>query len=397
MSDDASSFLPPFVLIYAFAACDMRDGSNTFLERLFQQLQTHHRQIYWIGRPVRQPGLVFPQDFLRWPWRTGRGFLRRWLERAGLLWWNHNQFNEHRLHREIHAGGFSPRFAYVVVLDESQAAFARQMLQALRLPYLLHCMDLFHPDGLDPARTPEFCALAAGAAQIIAISPRVAEELGKYSAAPTLVTPCGSFLPPASSRPWSPPFTVTISGSVYDSAAPGSGTPLHWLEEILPQIRNNLPVPLRFVYFGGQFHRLPASLQAVFENAGYVEDIAPYCQSTHLAILPLPYWRESPYRFSLPSRMSDFLVSGTPVACACEPETIMHDFILQHPDQGAYQVSSSADLLALITRLAGDPVAWAIASAAALRLGRRELSITGVQEKIRQIMARFDSPAGGNN
>jgi len=89
--------------------------------------------------------------------------------------------------------------------------------------------------------------------------------------------------------------------------------------------------------------------------------------------LPLHYANSGNFQYSLPSRLSDFLVSGVPVACSCDPDTALHDFIAGIPTL-EYSVVHSRRAVRPFRRWFADPSVWVAASAAAARLGRQEMA-----------------------
>jgi len=388
MPSETKPEIPPFVLVYPFAEPVTRDGSNIFLGRLFRQFHADYKQIYWNGSKSSDENLIFLQDEACWPWRFGRGAWMRLLGRLGCLWWNHGELNGRLLTKAVNAQGFKPRFVYVVAYDETHAALTRKVLRVLRLPYVLHMMDLSYPEGLDQKTTPELFALASEASQLIAISPRMLDELRKCSSAPGVIAPCVSFLPVTAPRPFQSPFTIMISGAIYETSSADSPDLSRSLGQILPRLQH-MKVPMRFVYLGAHFQKLPVALQKVFENAGFHEDVSPFCRQTHLNILPVHYARNGGFRYSLPSRKSDFLVSGAPLVCSCDAGTALDDFIIAHPHSGIFRVSSADELFALIEHLADDHAAWVEASKAATHLGGEELSIVAVRETIKSALAQF--------
>ncbi len=144
-------------------------------------------------------GRSFRIEDPRWLGR-GRRVAKRVERAVGLNWWNGDEIRVDRFRAHLARNGLVADVAYVIAAHEEHARKMSSLLRVLGCPYVVHLMDIYHSDGLDPANMPGFRDLIGGASARLAISDSIADEMRKF-APDVQVVPIGQEMTDAVARP----------------------------------------------------------------------------------------------------------------------------------------------------------------------------------------------------
>jgi hypothetical protein len=374
-------------LIYHLPLGEM-DGTTVVLRRIYAPEAAQVRQIYF--RSGRFP---VPPDFaaehvkgrINWPWHRGARFAQK-------IW---RRFFFPPLLRRSHwvsamknaAANNAVTSVHVVVYSEETASFARLALEHAGLrTFTLHLMDLLLDQPIGPATTPHLCWLLQQAAAIATVSERLSAVIRPFTTIVPLVWPIPSgfpaiarSLPPPSSRPWQ----VLLGGAMYAGKA-------GFLENVF------LPAWKRFqqthpntelVYMGKDIDGVPLTVRACIRSLGVVphDRISETLGTASVALLPVLHEASTPWRYSVPARISDYLAAGLPVIAPHSEGTATHDFLLQVGQPAAALIARQEDVVAALIRLHDSPTDWLTASHAATAFAQNHLQL----EKLRTELFAF--------
>lgn len=322
-----------------------------------------------------------------WPWKRQRvaNAVRRVL---GKHWWAGDRLNHRRLSRLIRDEGYRADAAYVIVAREDHAAAAAQIVDVVGCPYVLHVVDLYHEDGLDPAAMPGFSRLIDGASSVLALTDTIRDELTKFGRPDINLQLCFGQGPVPIAAPPEPggPLEIITVGAPYDTGA-------RLLAEAWDRIKATWPAA-RVRYVGKHFGMLPEAFRRIADDCGYVSD-AEYeriLASSHLAVLKGPWNMDCYGRFSLTSRIGDLTTAGLPIVSCAGPATATGRFLDRLVPTAARAAGTAGELVAGIEGLAGSPAAWAAASAAARRFAAEHFELAALRQAL---FGRLHAATGG--
>jgi hypothetical protein len=354
-------------------------GVGAQILQMFQRAKFHH--FYWkIGHGQKSE---VPESTLLADWipnvRKIGGVVRRLRRLAGITWWHDNQINVVRLHRFVQAQELEFDVAYVVVARETSADRALSIVRALKLPYVVHMMDVLHEHGLDPVSMPAVGELLKGASGLLALLPSIAEEMGKFSKAPVQIIPVGKSLaqqialPPASDEP----IRMIIGGRPYRGGC-------QLLAKAWKNVKHNCR-KVELSYVGPHYRDIPTELMSECCNVGFLrsdEDYQHFLATAHLAFLSGPDADDMHGKWSFPSRTVDHLMAGLPVL-ACVPAGSATEKVLGpiSPQAVAF-TRSGADIIEAINRFTAEQDVWVSASRAARFFVEKTMSLDVVREKV---------------
>lgn len=374
-------------LIYHLPLGEM-DGTTVVLRRVYAPEAPQVRQIYFrTGRFPVPPEFAAEQvkGRIDWPWNRGARFAQK-------IW--RNVFFPPLLRRsrwvsEMKKAGANNAVTsvHVVVYSEETAGFARLALENAGLhTFTLHLMDLLLDEPIGPAATPHLCWLLNRTTNIATVSERLSAAIRPFTTVAPLVWPIPSgfsavarSLPSPSSRPWQ----VLLGGAMYAGKA-------GFLENVF------LPAWKRFqqthpntelVYMGKDIDGVPPAVRACIRPLGVLppDRFAETLSAASVALLPVLHEASTPWRYSVPARISDYLAAGLPVIAPQSEGTATHDFLLQVGQPAAALIARQEDVVAALIRLHDSPTDWLAASHAATAFAQNHLQL----EKLRTELFAF--------
>jgi len=247
---------------------------------------------------------------------------------------------------------------YVVVYNEEQATFARDVLRAIGTkPYILHLMDIIERSRLRRGRTPDLDWLVANARRVWGVSEKIAEEARRIRAAdvsvvPLCAAPVDQIPPPARSA--KDTFKIAVVGTIYGRKLSRSTLALDLLAEVLPEIASR--ASLELVTTRDPEETLPASLRPYLMAAGPLstDETVRLQKGCHIAYLTVQYRKNSKLRYSIPSRIVDYLSCGLPVVACAEPGTAVWQFLKPLEGKCVTLVKDAGELEAALERYRTD-------------------------------------------
>lgn len=306
-------------------------------------------------------------------------FAHRFLRMIGLSFWRKQTINRRVFSRLRRENGIAADVAYVVVAHENHAQRLHSILRELKCPYVVHVMDIYHEEGLDPNTMPGFRLLLRGAHANLALTDAIRDEIAKFDSRPVRIVPVGQDRNPYQARPPEnqKPLVMTMMGRPYQQ-----GTLL--LEKAWPQLLQRFG-SLELAYIGAHARALPPSMRAYVRDYGYVTDqdqVWRLLSGAHLAYLSGPSELDCFGKFSFPSRCSDYLMAGLPVVAGVAPGSATERF-LQPLSPGCVRFArSEVEILRAVEGLTSSPEQWKRASDQARDFAGERLAIETVREQI---------------
>jgi hypothetical protein len=102
----------------------------------------------------------------------------------------------------------------------------------------------------------------------------------------------------------------------------------------------------------------------------------------HLAYLPVSHPSHTVGRFSVPSRLADYLACGLPVIASTHPGTGIFSLLSSLPRGCAANVADTKALLLAVMAFAGDSACWVEAPAKAASYARQQLRVQNVRAEL---------------
>jgi glycosyltransferase involved in cell wall biosynthesis len=317
-----------------------------------------------------------------WPFERGWGLYLRWRKRRD--WWDRDHLNKTKLNRRLRDFRLRPKRAWVICMHERDASRAYALWEALGgPPFVLHVMDIFH-ERLSASETPTFSRLVREAKHVICISENIAAEMENNGARSVSFLPCCSDFTAEGRQPLEGPMRIIITGTIW-SGVYSNNPALHLLVAAWPKIQLRFP-GVELHYAGPSGEKLPDELRSWVHNHGLLDHKAyqDLLRSCHLAYLPVSHPSTTVGRFSVPSRLADYLACGLPTIACTDKDTAIASFLRSLPEGWAVNVADEQGLLNAVRELAEDPVRWTKASTSAASYARDRLRV----EKIRAELFR---------
>jgi hypothetical protein len=300
----------------------------------------------------------------------------------GLSWWNGRQLNLRKFHHNLKRLNCLPGRAWIICLQESDAAKICALWDALaNPPFVLHVMDIFH-HRISDSETPNFRRLVREARHVICISQNIADEmLANGARSVGLLPPCTSFSP-CDRKPYASPLKLLMSGAIWQNGG-GADPALDLLGSSWKEIKSQFP-GMELHYAGLHASRLPEVLRAELRDHGLLgfDAYQRLLKECHVAYLPVSHLSHTFARFSLPSRLVDYLACGLPLLGFTDRGTAIHAFLRDLPQGCAAIVSDKTGLLAALANLACDPGRWALSSARASEYARQHFTVSRVRAEL---------------
>ncbi len=290
-----------------------------------------------------------------------RGIVRRLRRFTGLTWWSGTQVNAFLLRSYLRLHGLKFNVAYVVVGRERDAARALSIVKTLRVPYVLHMMDILESDGLKKETMPAIGELLAGASKVISLLPSITREMQKFISVPIQEIPIGQKI-------------------------------TSWTDAWETLKRSQRKIEL--VYYGTQYNDMSGKLRQVCHNGGYFSDEEAYRKilaESHLAFLSGPNANDMYGKWSFPSRTVDYLMAGLPIL-ACVPNGSSTEEILRPiSPEGVAFTRNGPEICDAINRFTADKQSWLAASRAVRSFAERTMSLDTVRKRV---LDALDAAAG---
>lgn len=376
-------------LIYHLSLGEM-DGTSVVLRRLYSPEAGSVRQIYFrTGRfPVpAEFSVEYAKGDSNWPWKQGARFMQRSWQKVvlpGLL-----RRSSWVAQTQKAAIANTITSLHVVVYDEPTAEFARRTLEAGDLrSFTLHLMDLLLDDKISPVTGPHLCWLLKHAKAVATVSHRLGEAIRPFTSAAILVWPIPAGFATLERKPHassSAPWQVLMGGAMY---AGKTGFLEHVFLPAWKQFHQAHP-HTELLYMGKDLDGVPPAVRACLRPLGVVphEKVAETLRTASVALLPVLHEASTPWRYSVPARISDYLAAGLPVIAPHSEGTATHDFLLQVGAPAATLVERTDDVLAALNRLYNSPEHWLAASHAATSFARENLDLEKLRAQLFEFMA----------
>ncbi len=372
-------------LLYHLSLGEM-DGTSVVLRRLYAPVASEVNHLYFRKGRFAVPA-EFPSEYIPgeagWRWRRGARKVQT-LWRRFLL---PSRIQGSRWAEAVKAARRENALTslHVVVYDETTAQYAHLALQAAGTPrFTLHLMDLLLDTELGPQTTPHLCWLLAHTAAVASVSQRLLDCVQPFFSAPTLVwpNPCGipthdrSAGAPSGERPWQ----VLMGGAMY------AGKAGFLAQVFLPawkKFQESRP-HTELVYIGKDIDGVPAAVRACVRPLGVFppDKVGDVLRAASVALLPILHEASTPWRYSVPARISDYLAAGLPVLAPHSEGTATHDFLLQAGSPAATLIAGHDDALRALHRLHDSPADWLAASRAGTAFARTHLDLERLRPEL---------------
>lgn len=336
------------------------------------------------GRESVEQCVVVDDSVVCWPFPFRRGYslYMRCRNRLGLNWWSRDQLNQKRLEHQLKRFRVKPQKAWVVCKNEWDASTASALLQGLgNPPFVLHVLDIFH-DVLSEDNTPAFRRLIRTARHVLCLSDNIAEAMRSAGAQSLSLLPFCSDLSANGRQPLGSPVRIVMTGSIWQDAYKENAA-LSLLVGAWPAITRKFPgCELHYSGLSGKF--LPEELRCDIRNHGALDHAAyqDLLRTCHVAYAPVSHPSTSVGRFSIPSRIGDYLACGLPTITCTDQGTAIASFVRSLPALCACNVGNTSDLLTALEMFVGDATRWGHASAAASTYAREHLAVSVVSAEL---------------
>jgi glycosyltransferase involved in cell wall biosynthesis len=381
----------PLFLLYRTGLAPT-NGTSVHLGRLLEGRKDSIVHLMWDiseagAESVEQ--VVVADDAMAWwpfPFDHGRRVYMRCRNRLGLNWWSRDQLNLAKLNRKLRNFRSRPRRAWVICMHEWDASRACALWEGVgKPPFVLSVHDIFH-DRLSEGETPKFRRLIREARHVLCISANIAAEMRNNEAKSVSLLPLCSDFSVDGQQPFGPPLRIIISGIIWRHIY-AENPALKLLADSWPAIKHQFP-GVELHYSGLTGKHLPDKLRGEIQDHGFLshsayEDLLRRC---HLAYLPVSHPSTTVGRFSLPSRLADYLACGLPIIACTDKGTAIASFLESLPEGCSANVANATELCNAVARFAGDPLRWKEASATAREYAQFKLGAeSGRTELFRQL------------
>jgi len=355
------------------------NGTSVQVQRLLAGHERNTMHVMWdtdeAGDKSIEWSTVTPTVDVQWPFpfTRGRGVYLRWLQRK----------KERELIGALtRRSGMATDRAWVVCMWEQDARRIRDLLKAAGdPPFVLHVMDLLDAEMSETA-TPCFYELMRRADHVFCISEPIEAVVRATGARSSSVLRCVSDFSPAPDRMLGEPLRLAIVGTIWNWGYTRN-TSLECLEQAWGRIRERFP-SVELHYAGRSADLLPAGIRQDLRSHGLLSpgECEAILRNSHVALLPVSHPPSSVARFSLPSRLADYLSCSLPTIVSAEPGTAIHEFIAPIEGKCVANVHAPAEMLAALENFCGSVAGWREASAAAADFAVRHLSVGEVQHEL---------------
>lgn len=363
-------------------------GTSVYVSRLLRGRENSVVHLMWDisesgAKSVEQVVVADDAMAMAWwpfPFHRGRGVYMRCRSRLGLNWWSRDQLNVTKLNRKLRTFRSRPRRAWVICMHEWDASRAFALWKGVgRPPFVLHVLDIFH-DRLSEGETPKFRRLIQEARHVLCISANIAAEMRSNGAKSVSLLPLCSGFSVEGRQPFGSPLRIVISGTLWSGVYAAA---FKLLVDSWPAIKQQFPA-VELHYCGASGKQLPRELLGEILDHGLLsheayQDLLRRC---HLAYLPVSHPSHTVGRFSVPSRLADYLACGLPVIASTDPASGIFSFLSSLPRGCAANVADTKALVQAVMAFAGDSARWAEASTKAASYARQQLRVENVRAEL---------------
>lgn len=292
-----------------------------------------------------------------WPFVTGRGFLTRLVERSKLSWWRGDSLLASRkpqLQRMLQDVGF----AYAAPLRNSEATRCREIIEAVQRPFVVHLWDI-----PDESLNADYAWLFSHAERVFCLSEPMMALVRETARCETGLL---SFVrSPSKFRASHRGGSSIEIGLIGFLAAYREG--LELAAQAIESLHAHYSrVTLRYIGPSSQLEHIPEGLRNVIEYDGSPDDDERdrSLAACDVAFLPGPLLapaQDQRSRYSVPSRIADYLAVGLPVIAAVHPDSATSLFCSSLRGRGFFPVRSAAETVHAVERLREREI-WSSAS-----------------------------------
>ena len=198
------------------------------------------------------------------------------------------------------------------------------------------------------------------------------------------------FLAPAQGTPTPAAPYLMMSGALYAADA----RKLDYLyQKVVPawtRLKREMP-DIEWLYSGADTHSFSPALRALVKNCGMLPQEA-WCHtlaSARCTLQQIVHHADTHYRFSVPSRMVDYLAAGVPSLSPSSPGTATGDFLSSFEGKGVLVADTEENVFAALRRLFRDD-AFHRAHAAAALAAAAQFSIARIRARLHGIFERLE-------
>jgi len=378
--------LSPTFLIYrtGFAPTN---GTSVQLQRLFGDSGDSLVHLMWDKNEAGEksvPLVVNTDHRITWkyPFKTLGKICKHLRALVIPPWWRWGKLNSARLAKALSAFPIRPRQAFISSYGEYDAPRAFSLWDAVgRPPFVLYIVDILEPE-LSEKRTPKFIRLVREASHVLCLNQLIAGQMERIGAVATSLFPLCSDWEPSSRTATAGPLKIVISGALRTDWLTENHA-MQLLVEVWPKLARAFP-GAELHYSGATSKYLPLQLRPWVRDHGLLatEDYRRLLASCHVAYVPVTYPENNPLRFSMPSRIPDYLISGLPVIACTEKNTGIHEFFQSTPLESTRLVWTGDEFLAALDHFAGDSQRWEKASGIATAYSKLAFAV----EPARQLL-----------
>jgi hypothetical protein len=317
-----------------------------------------------------------------WPFATGRGFLARKVEDFGLCWWRGDRLNESRKPQLRELVGRT-KLAYVAPLRNSEATRCRQILDTLGSPFVVHLWDI-----LDDKLNDDYTWLFSHAMHVFCLSEAMLDRVHQLARCEASILP---FIRPKSiyrarANRDQDAFVIGLLGFL---AAYKDG--LELLAAATDALMAcGLRVRIKIIGPRENLALLPSSLKPLVEYSGFLDDdardkVLASCDAGYLPGPHQPPQHDLRSRYSIPSRMADFLAAALPVIASVHEASATASAFSSLDGCGFFPARDAGEICAAVQRLL-DIDFWSHASDNCLDFFGESYSKDVVLSRFRTIM-----------
>jgi glycosyltransferase involved in cell wall biosynthesis len=324
-----------------------------------------------------------------WPFARGRGFMTRVVEQLEFGWWRGDRLLPSRkpqLLRMLEGTDF----AYAAPLRNSEATRCREILEVIQCPFVVHLWDV-----MDNPLNEDYEWLFSRAERVFCLSEPMTGLIKDAARQKTELLGFARLRPKC--RAFYRSGDAIVIGLVGFLAAYREG--LNLLARVIEILKaRRVQVSLRYVGHPSQFQYLPQRLKSITECVGMPDDderdrLLAEC---NVAFLPGPFLApqdDQRSRYSVPSRVADYLAVGLPVIAAVHPKSATSLFLSTLRGRGFFPASDEDGLASAMETL-GDENVWTDASAECVSFFSDRCESGIVLEKFHAVARRFLAKKG---
>ncbi len=366
-------------------------GTGSQMTFLLDGFTGHYHHLYWestVHGLSEDPSHsdILEDIVFRWPIR-GKQLSSRLLSKLGLSWWKNDRVNKGWLKPILKKRRINPDLIYCIIASEQEAKRACSLVSQFRKPYVVHLMDLQTVEGINPQTMPGWKQLLSRADHVFALSTSLAREARRGGARDVEILNFGrAYTPLKASYPGEgQPLKVVMVGSLQYTDG------LELLAESWDDVKDCFPgVELHYCGREDMVRFLPDRLRSEVNYRGFFQDSKDLDKATagcHLAYLPGPSKlpEEDCYSsYSIPSRLTDYLMLGLPVVANVKSESATGLFLNSVESAGVKLLRKDQTIPELFHDILSSREDWEKGSQRNREFALEHLDIQGIRERLFQ-------------